>query len=841
MSLSNNFQYPNIRTSPYTLKAIGNSNFDNNYNSSSTPSNPASIDVFQIPTQQTLSDVSLSNFIGSSKNGLVTCKERNFTSNITDHDGNNSNNIHSDVTDLDKHLNTTALVDPNEREPMAAPIFLPSFKASDHVSHQFSNQLHSYTTTNNSINNPNNNKASTNRSPIEMENESLNATHLSSNNDFSNHISSIHTNSNTGNINDNISVKNSNFNSDETDNRSIESYGESNFILTTSDRSFLTANNPPNNYLQQKFHFSHYDQISNPDSSPSSVLVSSHNNSLNFGNQNYGNSNQNHDLGNEEWIAHVYNQHHTHSGKKRNIQNSIIKQSSGDFNLLQFAQENAKFPIANLATKIKELDQEIFKISNLNMKNQKESRHFQFQKKRQHQLFALVTLIKTFKISANAVCPRNIVYLKYVKNCKEHQISPICNAAFGKLVKIFHPDIKTRRLGVRGSSRYNYCGLELIKNQDQQENNDLDPSLHLETKFQQADIINKDSKFNTIIDMSNNCFDNFISTKQFQFENDIFTDDNIQFDSVFGGKIDHDITDSYKFILDKYCEYCSTLLKKLRYLQIETLFKLLDGFSFANILPLEYYKIYEMESTELSSLIAACDSEAYKLAIKMLVKLAFLQVPDNIEVALLNLEKYYILHVQNMDLAQNILDEKVECGRNFIRVITAIRKVIFFSSGSSKLLSNFSNKDVFYNEWHSLDFENIIEESFLIPDEKKPHIINYLQVHLDQTFKSLGENETDGLWEDDQTLCRNLIIKKLSFIYSAIPNEFSDLDPAKISLYSEHIGSKILRRLTTEINTSSFSTWWSLVCWCNEFLTLIAEISILFAKSDKDGDPVASI
>lgn len=34
-------------------------------------------------------------------------------------------------------------------------------------------------------------------------------------------------------------------------------------------------------------------------------------------------------------------------------------------------------------------------------------------------------------------------------------------ASFGKLVRVVFPSIKTRRLGVRGESKYHYCNFQL--------------------------------------------------------------------------------------------------------------------------------------------------------------------------------------------------------------------------------------------------------------------------------------------------------------------------------------------------------------------------------------------
>lgn len=63
---------------------------------------------------------------------------------------------------------------------------------------------------------------------------------------------------------------------------------------------------------------------------------------------------------------------------------------------------------------------------------------------------------------ASAAVPRGRVYSRYVGACGDERIKCLNPASFGKLVRSMFPDIKTRRLGVRGQSKYHYCGIKLL-------------------------------------------------------------------------------------------------------------------------------------------------------------------------------------------------------------------------------------------------------------------------------------------------------------------------------------------------------------------------------------------
>lgn len=77
------------------------------------------------------------------------------------------------------------------------------------------------------------------------------------------------------------------------------------------------------------------------------------------------------------------------------------------------------------------------------------------------QSFAALWLQQKCVLSEGYVIPRNRIHSRYVDACSRHSIKPLNPASFGKLVRAAYPNIKTRRLGVRGCSKYHYCGFRL--------------------------------------------------------------------------------------------------------------------------------------------------------------------------------------------------------------------------------------------------------------------------------------------------------------------------------------------------------------------------------------------
>ncbi|KAF2404644.1 hypothetical protein EJ06DRAFT_470087 [Trichodelitschia bisporula] len=78
------------------------------------------------------------------------------------------------------------------------------------------------------------------------------------------------------------------------------------------------------------------------------------------------------------------------------------------------------------------------------------------------QLFAMLWLRALCRTAKTSV-PRSRVYSTYAEHCGDERVQPLNPASFGKLVRVIFPGIQTRRLGVRGESKYHYVDLALLR------------------------------------------------------------------------------------------------------------------------------------------------------------------------------------------------------------------------------------------------------------------------------------------------------------------------------------------------------------------------------------------
>ncbi|RCH93587.1 hypothetical protein CU098_009129 [Rhizopus stolonifer] len=68
--------------------------------------------------------------------------------------------------------------------------------------------------------------------------------------------------------------------------------------------------------------------------------------------------------------------------------------------------------------------------------------------------------------------PRRNMYEHYKTHCIARQLTPVNSATFGKLIRVVFPELKTRRLGVRGQSKYHYCGIRVKPSSESHQTND---------------------------------------------------------------------------------------------------------------------------------------------------------------------------------------------------------------------------------------------------------------------------------------------------------------------------------------------------------------------------------
>lgn len=628
--------------------------------------------------------------------------------------------------------------------------------------------------------------------------------------------------------------------SDMTDNSVQENIEHSNFILNTPDRPIINLPNPielPYNNTYSKY--SPYDPI------PTNVRKG-HNHSLSL--DTVGSNFSVKSIGTDDWFNNnPYRHKRTTSNQSTGSVNSPASLFDDNSGILETAKEYSSLPADELLFKLKEPKNQQPPSS----KNPKELKNPQLKKKKQQQLFALICLFKHTRISPRSVCPRNVVYSKYADMCKQFSTEPLCNAAFGKMVKVFLPSIKTRRLGIRGSSVYNYCGIELLDKSYYQsksstpENHNINAQNIIEFDNSQKGLTN----MYTLTEMNEPNVVDYTPTKskplnhilnypqtdiklqstpkgKLIFDNNLlfFLTENIELVPNISKIITSELDNKHKEIISNYFEYLSQLYTTWRYLKIESLLNKVENFNFKTILNEEQYSIYMKDYEVLSPLIVSCNLEFYRNAVKLILKIIFQQVPSNVVDALTIFENDFLKHIKNLDDNSTILKQKIGYASEFIKIISILRRVITLADTASRLLSKQENKNSICEEWKGLNIEKLIENNSIYNDDIKPKIVTFLRDNLSNSLKSLGLEENTKLWEQDTTACQNNIIRILSSTFSSIPKEFNDIEAKDLLLYLDSTASLLLRELTWEEKTSNFTIWWTLTSWCNEYLLLMAEV-----------------
>lgn len=78
---------------------------------------------------------------------------------------------------------------------------------------------------------------------------------------------------------------------------------------------------------------------------------------------------------------------------------------------------------------------------------------------RAKQIFVQAWLTSNYAPYPDGNVPRQGLYFSYRRVCDQYGIPHINTATLGKAIRLCFPTIKTRRLGVRGNSKYHYCGI----------------------------------------------------------------------------------------------------------------------------------------------------------------------------------------------------------------------------------------------------------------------------------------------------------------------------------------------------------------------------------------------
>lgn len=182
----------------------------------------------------------------------------------------------------------------------------------------------------------------------------------------------------------------------------------------------------------------------------------------NFNNNNSANINNNN-------IDH--HEAKNYSVNKMKLKNNIVNRRNTQESIAKdIADKHIDKPITEYASIVRDAE---FKLMNMDPSIISKSSIQQAEqvKERERQVFALLWLMKNCESKHDSYVPRGRIFAQYASSCAENKLKPLSQASLGKLIRTVFPDLTTRRLGMRGQSKYHYCGLKLINDTENDENN----------------------------------------------------------------------------------------------------------------------------------------------------------------------------------------------------------------------------------------------------------------------------------------------------------------------------------------------------------------------------------
>lgn len=126
----------------------------------------------------------------------------------------------------------------------------------------------------------------------------------------------------------------------------------------------------------------------------------------------------------------------------------------------KIAEENIDKTVGEFAVQVREAELQVLNLDNQNG-SKLEKQSAEQARERSKQAFASLWLMKNCILQPGAYVRRGRIFAQYVSSCAQNGLKPLSQATLGKLIRSLYPNLTTRRLGMRGQSKYHYCGLKL--------------------------------------------------------------------------------------------------------------------------------------------------------------------------------------------------------------------------------------------------------------------------------------------------------------------------------------------------------------------------------------------
>ncbi|EOO02983.1 putative rfx dna-binding domain-containing protein [Phaeoacremonium minimum UCRPA7] len=494
---------------------------------------------------------------------------------------------------------------------------------------------------------------------------------------------------------------------------------------------------------------------------------------------------------------------------------------------------------------------------------------------RTRQVFAMLWINSVCSKGKGSV-PRGRVYANYASRCATERITVLNPASFGKLVRVLFPGLKTRRLGVRGESKYHYVNFTLMEDEPDlrepprsltvplAEGTSLVPTFNAssgtatttarpqKTAFPSPDLAqNTDNQPTRSREFTHSLYnqpdvssiDQFHSTmnKTLQkldwapeSEDPFQQSEPIILPSIEPFLPSGTDPDAAKSLTALYRSHCTSLVECVRYCKEKTFFHLFTSFQGTLTMPVQ--KLFG--NPAIAAWIEECDFILYHRMMRIVSALTLQVVPKPVLDTLRNISERLVPHIRDSFQGQphHVVRAKEAPATLFAGLIDRALRVNLTAHAAANMLSNPANRDEMYLDWITMVRTRKVAEC--VPDKAMDDVVNLLLTELRGLL-----DPVDVPWEiecltlyGDMALrngrpqqsdtsgnlgTQNVLDRWVNFLRS-LPTRFPYASPAEIVLFVQRLGTNVMRDITIS-QGKSFGSWWVTKCWVDEMISFLAE------------------
>ncbi|PNY27429.1 Transcriptional regulator RFX1, partial [Tolypocladium capitatum] len=492
---------------------------------------------------------------------------------------------------------------------------------------------------------------------------------------------------------------------------------------------------------------------------------------------------------------------------------------------------------------------------------------------RARQVFAMLWINSVCSKGKGSV-PRGRVYANYASRCATERITVLNPASFGKLVRVLFPGLKTRRLGVRGESKYHYVNFALVEDQpdlreshppvprplpearsfasvrapSQSNGNVARGSLpspqaagHSRNKTDEAKSAGRSHSLYNQPDLGS--FDNMHSTStktplELAFpsadEQCVQQSEPLALPPIEAYLPAGTDPDAAKSLSALYRSHCTSLVECIRYCREKTFFHLYTSFQGTLTMPVQ--KLFGNEA--LATWIEGCDYVLYQRMISIISGLTLQVVPKPVLDTLRNISERLVPHIREsfQGQSQHVLSAKEAPAAIFAGLLDRALRVNLTAHAAANMLSNPANRDQMYLDWITMirarkvaeciptrgmdDVVDVLvtEMRDLLDPVNIPWEVECLTIYGDVASRSGRQaDENSGASATGQ----NVLDRWVGFLQS-LPDRFPYASHSDIVWCVERVGTAVMRDLTLA-QGKSFGSWWVTKTWVDEMVYFLTE------------------